>query len=226
MHFLEGLNPAQQEAVTTIQGPVLALAGPGSGKTRALTHRIGYLVAHGDVAPWRIVAVTFTNKAAREMKSRLEMLLSPAQVHSLAVGTFHALCARWLRQDIEALPGYNRDYVIYDTNDQQSVVKRALRDLNIDEKAWKPRTIHYAISKAKNEMITPNKFPVRQYHDEIYQRAYERYQQILVENNALDFDDLLLVTHRLFQRNPEILKKYQQQYEHVMVDEFQDTNMV
>jgi DNA helicase-2/ATP-dependent DNA helicase PcrA len=178
------------------------------------------------IPPWNILAVTFTNKAAREMKDRLEVLLSPAQVSALSVGTFHSLCARWLRQDIETLGGYSRDYVIYDTGDQQSVVKRALRDLNIDDKAWQPRTIQYAISKAKNEKQTPDKFPTRTYQDEIVQRVYERYQQILVENNAVDFDDLLLLTHRLLSRHIPVLEQYQQKYEHVMVDEFQDTNMV
>jgi DNA helicase-2/ATP-dependent DNA helicase PcrA len=226
MDFLAGLNPAQQEAVTSIQGPVLALAGPGSGKTRALTHRIGYLVQQIGVEPWRIVAVTFTNKAAREMRTRLEGLLSPRQVEFLKVGTFHSLCARWLRDDIEALGRYTRNFVIYDTSDQQSVVKRALANLNLDDKAWKPGPLHYAISKAKNEMITPDKFPVRTYQEEIVQRVYNRYQEILVENNALDFDDLLLVTHQLFRRNPAVLEQYQERYLHVMVDEFQDTNMV
>ena len=226
MDFLSELNPSQQEAVTTISGPVLALAGPGSGKTRTLTHRIGYLVRDCGVPPWDIVAVTFTNKAAREMKSRLEMLLSPRQVNALSVGTFHSLCARWLRQDIENLGNYDRNYVIYDTNDQKIVVKRALRDLDIDEKAWKPATLHHAISKAKNDMILPDKYPTRTYQDEIAQRVYARYQEILVENNALDFDDLMLVTHRLFRRRPLVLEQYQQRYQHVMVDEFQDTNMV
>src|ERR1044072_6787268 len=125
------------------------------------------------------------------MKTRLESLLTAHQVSSLSVGTFHALCARWLRQDIEALGHYDRNFVIYDTNEQQSVVKRALRDLDIDEKAWKPSSIHYVISKAKNEMITPERFQARSYQEEIMQRVYERYQQIMVENNALDFDDLL-----------------------------------
>ena len=129
-------------------------------------------------------------------------------------------------RDIETLGNYDRNFVIYDTSDQQAVVKRALRDLDIDEKAWKPRTIHYAISKAKNENILPDKFPTRTYQDEIVQRVYERYQALLVENNALDFDDLLLVTHRLFRRHPLVLEKYHQKYLHVMVDEFQDTNMV
>jgi DNA helicase-2/ATP-dependent DNA helicase PcrA len=226
MDFFEGLNPAQQEAVTTIAGPVLALAGPGSGKTRALTYRIGYLVRDCGIPPWNIVAVTFTNKAAREMKSRLEELLTPNQVSALSVGTFHALCARWLRQDIEVLGNYDHRYVIYDTSDQQTVVKRAIRDLNLDEKSWKPTSIHYVISKAKNDMLSPDKVPVRTYQEEIIQRVYERYQAIMVENNALDFDDLMLVTHRLFRHHDLVLEKYQQKYLHVMVDEFQDTNMV
>ncbi len=226
MNLLDGLNPAEQEAVTTIAGPVLALAGPGSGKTRALTHRIAYLVQAQNIAPWHIVAVTFTNKAAREMKIRLEQMLSPNQVNSLSVGTFHALCARWLRRDIEVLGYYDRNFVIYDTDDQLAVVKRAIRDIDLDEKQWKPRSIHYLISKAKNEMITPEKFQTRTYQDEIAARVYERYQQILVQNNALDFDDLLLVTHRLFCRHEPVLEKYQQHYLYVLVDEFQDTNMV
>lgn len=226
MDFLEGLNPAQQQAVTTIQGPVLALAGPGSGKTRALTHRIGYLVRDSGVSPWNILAVTFTNKAAREMKNRLAELLTPAQVNALSVGTFHSLCARWLRQDIEVLGQYDRNYVIYDTSDQQAVVKWAVRDLQLDEKAWKPTSIHHAISKAKNEMLTPDEFPVREYREEIIQRVYERYQEKMQESNALDFDDLMMVTHRLFRRHEPVLEQYQQRYLHVMIDEFQDTNMV
>ncbi len=226
MRLLEGLNPAQQEAVTTIGGPVLALAGPGSGKTRALTHRIAYLVQELRLAPWQIVAVTFTNKAAREMKNRLEQMLTPNQVHSLSVGTFHALCARWLRRDIETLGHYDRNFVIYDTDDQLAVVKRALQDVGLDEKQWKPSSIHYLISKAKNEMVTPDRFQTRTYQDEIAGRVYERYQQILVQNNALDFDDLLLVTYQLFRRHLPVLEKYQQLYQHVLVDEFQDTNMV
>lgn len=226
MDLLAELNDDQREAVTTISGPVLALAGPGSGKTRALTHRIAYLIRACDVAPWHIVAVTFTNKAAREMKSRLEEMLTPNQVASLAVGTFHALCARWLRQDIEVLGHYTRSFNIYDTDDQVAVVKRAVRDLDLDEKAWKPASLHHAISKAKNEMITPDKFPARSYQEEIVARVYERYQKVLVENNALDFDDLLLITLQLFRRHTPVREKYQQQYQHVMVDEFQDTNMV
>ena len=226
MDSLAELNPAQQEAVTTIEGPVLALAGPGSGKTRALTYRIAYLIRACHIAPWHIVAVTFTNKAAREMRSRLEEMLTPNQVNSLSVGTFHALCARWLRREVEVMGQYDHNFVIYDTSDQEAVVKRALRDLELDEKQWKPRPIHYTISRAKNELILPEKFRVRTYQDEIIARVYERYQQVLVENNAMDFDDLLLVTHQLFHRHEAVLEKYQQQYLHVLVDEFQDTNMV
>lgn len=226
MDFLADLNQAQREAVTTIEGPVLALAGPGSGKTRALTHRIAYLIATCGVAPWNILAVTFTNKAAREMKTRLEGMLSLNQVGNLGVGTFHSLCARWLRRDIGSLGQYDSNYVIYDTSDQQAVVKRAIRDLDLDDKRWKANTIQYAISKAKNEMLGPDQFPARTYPEEIMARVYERYQQLLVESNALDFDDLLLVTHRLFKKHPLVLESYQQKYQYVMIDEFQDTNMV
>ncbi|MDX1523947.1 MAG: UvrD-helicase domain-containing protein, partial [Anaerolineae bacterium] len=136
MDLLAGLNSAQQSAVTTTEGPVLALAGPGSGKTRALTHRIAYLIENCGVPPWNILAVTFTNKAAREMRNRLEGMLSPAQVANLSVGTFHSLCARWLRRDIQHLGHYDSNYVIYDTTDQQSVVKRAIRDMDLDDKRW------------------------------------------------------------------------------------------
>jgi DNA helicase-2/ATP-dependent DNA helicase PcrA len=226
MDFLAELNPAQQEAVTTMNGPVLALAGPGSGKTRALTHRIAYLIRAGGVAPWNIVAVTFTNKAAREMKHRLEQMLTANQVAHLHVGTFHSLCARWLRQDIVALGHYDRNFTIYDSDDQQAVVKRAIRDLDLDEKAWKPASLHHVISKAKNEMVTADKFSPRTYQEEVVARVYERYQKVLIENNALDFDDLLLVALQLLRQNQEIRQKYQQQFIHVMVDEFQDTNMV
>lgn len=228
MDFLEGLNPEQYEAVTTIEGPILALAGPGSGKTRALIHRVAYLIQAAGLAPWNIVAVTFTNKAAREMKNRLEVTLDVQRINQLSVGTFHALCARWLRMEIEALGRYDRNFVIYDTDDQLSVVKRALRQVDLDEKAWKPRPINNAISNAKNEMQSPEEFAkqTRSYQEEITARVYERYQEILIENNALDFDDLLLLTYRLFKEHDAIREKYQQKYMHVMVDEFQDTNMV
>ncbi len=227
MDFLQELNPAQKEAVQAVDGPVLVLAGPGSGKTRALTHRIAYLLhERPDVAPWNIIAVTFTNKAAREMKARLEQMLTERQVAALRVGTFHGLCARLLRDEIEVAGHYNHNFVIYDTSDQQAVVKRAVREIDLDDKAWNPNSLHHAISKAKNDMVLPDKYPIRQYQDEIIARVYQRYQAILVENNALDFDDLLLVTHQLLHRHPAVLERYQQEFKQVMVDEFQDTNVV
>ncbi len=226
MDFLQDLNPAQREAVTTINGPVLTLAGPGSGKTRALTHRIAYLIDHEAVAPWRILAVTFTNKAAREMKHRLTEMLSEQVVHRLNVGTFHSLCARWLRRDVETLGQYGSNFVIYDTGDQQSIVKKALRDLDLDEKRWRPSTMQRFISAKKNEKITPDQIDPQTYPDEVGQRIYEAYQTEMIQNNALDFDDLLLITCRLFEQHADVLARYQEQYLHVMVDEFQDTNMV
>ena len=156
----------------------------------------------------------------------MEGMLTPNQVNSLSVGTFHALCARWLRREVESLGQYDRNFVIYDTDDQQSVVKQATRDIGLDDKQWKPNSIHYAISKAKNEMIVPERYPTRTYQEEIIARIYERYQEILVQNNAMDFDDLLLVMHQLLRRYDSVRERYQQHYLHVMVDEFQDTNMV
>ncbi|MDM8527485.1 UvrD-helicase domain-containing protein [Anaerolineales bacterium HSG24] len=225
-NLLVGLNDPQREAVTTIDGPVLTLAGPGSGKTRALTHRIAYLIQECGIAPWNILAVTFTNKAAKEMRNRLLTMLSENQVYYVSVGTFHSLCARWLRREIEVLGYYDTNFVIYDTNEQQTIVKKALREMDLDEKRWRPNAMHRVISNAKNEMITPDKLPVRTYQEEIAARVYEQYQKLMQQNNAMDFDDLLLITHLLFQSQPEVLAKYREQYQYVMVDEFQDTNMV
>jgi DNA helicase-2/ATP-dependent DNA helicase PcrA len=223
MDFLSNLNSQQQAAVTAPDGPVLVLAGPGSGKTRVLTSRVAWLVAERNVAPWRIMAVTFTNKAAREMRNRLEQLLSPARAHSLMLGTFHATCARILRREAEAA-GIAHDYVIFDSDDQRRVVKQALEDLNLDDKKYRPRSVHAAISCAKNELILPTAYTSSSYYDEIVKRIYERYQALLRANNALDFDDLLMITAQMFQRNSDVLAKYQERYRHILVDEFQDTN--
>ncbi|MFQ5611015.1 MAG: UvrD-helicase domain-containing protein [Anaerolineae bacterium] len=226
MDLVAGLNPQQQEAVTALEGPVLVLAGPGSGKTRVLTHRVGYLIHDLNIAPWRVMAVTFTNKAAREMKERLgENLLSPAQLNSLTIGTFHAICARILRQEIELLGYHDRNFVIYDADDQQAVVRQALKEQNLDSEQWKPRPIHSIISRNKNELLTPEQFRPGTYREEIALRVYERYEAILRQNNALDFDDLLLKTHQLFSQFEEVLAKYQERYIHVLIDEFQDTNL-
>lgn len=231
MDILDGLNPQQREAVTAGPGPVLVLAGPGSGKTRVLTHRLAYLVRELGVHPHRILAVTFTNKAAREMRGRIERLLrgGPESDHTerglrgLSIGTFHAMCARLLRREAEYLP-VSRDFVIYDESDQSALVRRALADLDLDEKRYRPASVLAAISKAKNELITPDLYTSGSYYGEVVRRVYERYQQLLIENDALDFDDLLMRLVQLFQGYPEVLAKYQELYQHILVDEFQDTD--
>ncbi len=223
VELLQGLNPQQQKAVTASDGPVLVLAGPGSGKTRVLTHRVAWLVLELDVAPWRIMAVTFTNKAAREMRERLGHLLGPSRARSLTLGTFHATCARILRREAEAA-GIPRDYAIFDADDQLRLVKQAIRDLNLDDKRYRPQAVHGAISRAKNELIPPEAYSTGSYYGEVVKRIYERYQAMLAANNGLDFDDLLMVTARTFDRTPDVLAKYQERYRYILVDEFQDTN--
>jgi len=223
MDFLEKLNPQQERAVTAPEGPTLVLAGPGSGKTRVLTSRVAWLVLEHDVAPWRVMAVTFTNKAAREMRERLEQLLGPSRARSLTLGTFHATCARILRREAGAA-GVPRDYVIFDTDDQRRLIKQALDDLNLDDKRYRPRALHSAISNAKSELAPPEAYATHSYYGEIVKRVYERYQELLSANGGLDFDDLLMRTALMFRRNAEVLAKYRSQYRHILVDEFQDTN--
>jgi len=223
MDLLQTLNPQQERAVTAPAGPILVLAGPGSGKTRVLTSRVAWLVLERDVAPWRVMAVTFTNKAAREMRERLEGLLGPSRARSLSLGTFHATCARILRREAEAA-GISRDYVIFDTDDQRRLVKQALEDLNLDDKQYRPRSLQAAISQAKSELVPPQGYAAHSYYGEIVKRVYERYQALLADNSGLDFDDLLMVTAMTFKRRPDVLAKYQEQYRHILVDEFQDTN--
>ncbi len=223
--ILRELNPAQQQAVTVDSGPVLVLAGPGSGKTRVLTYRVAYLIGARGVDPHTILAVTFTNKAAREMRDRLDALISAGQSAALTVGTFHSICARFLRGDIIHL-GRERDFAIYDTDDQLRVMKRVLRDLNLDEKKHPPRAIHAAISRAKNELITPSDYSrhARSYFEEVTARCFARYQELLRDSNALDFDDLLVETVRLFDLHPAVLERYQERYRFLLADEYQDTN--
>lgn len=233
-YTLAELNPQQREAVQTVQGPVLVLAGPGSGKTRVLIHRVGYLVRERGIEPWRLMAVTFTNKAAREMKERLgsatvrgdwDGLLTPRQLQALTIGTFHSICARILRREIQAMPGWDRNFVIYDTGDQLALIRQALRDLNLDDKRYRPTTIHNIISQTKNELIGPVDFQTRTYTEEVAARVYVRYQELLRSNNAMDFDDLLMKIVELFRQRDDLLGAYQERYLHVLVDEFQDTNM-
>jgi DNA helicase-2/ATP-dependent DNA helicase PcrA len=223
MDLIEELNPQQQKAVTVSDGPVLVLAGPGSGKTRVLTHRVAWLVQELDVAPWRIMAVTFTNKAAREMRERLEQLIGPSRSRSLTLGTFHAACARVLRREAEAA-GIPRDYAIFDADDQLRLVRQAIRDLGLDDKRYRPQAVHAAISRAKNELVPPETYATGSYYGEVVKRIYERYQALLAANGGLDFDDLLMVAVHLFDQHPDVLAKYQERYRHVLVDEFQDTN--
>lgn len=223
LDYLNGLNEQQYKAVTVDPGPALVLAGPGSGKTRVLTHRIVYLIRELRVAPWNILAVTFTNKAAREMSHRLESLLE-GQPRGLLMGTFHSTCARILRMEVENLSGYERGFVIFDTDDQIQAIKQTLKDLNLDDKKFQPFKMKNGISNAKNELITPEIYTATNYIAEVTKRVYTRYQQILVANNAMDFDDLLLNVVHLFDQRPDILEKYQERFQHILVDEFQDTN--
>jgi ATP-dependent DNA helicase UvrD/PcrA len=226
MNLLDGLNPQQRQAVTAGPGPTLILAGPGSGKTRVLTHRIAYLVGQLGVPPHKIMAVTFTNKAAREMKSRVEVLLE-GNLRGLTLGTFHAICARFLRREAalaaNSVP-VTADFVIFDESDQLALAKQAVKDLNLDDKQYPPQKFLAKISTAKNELIGPDEFAVSTYFAEITKRVYARYQQLLITNNALDFDDLLMKVVELFRDHPAVLEKYQRYYDHILVDEFQDTN--
>ncbi|MFO7271403.1 UvrD-helicase domain-containing protein [Sphaerobacter thermophilus] len=225
--LLRGLNEAQQRAVTITEGPVLVVAGPGSGKTRVLTHRVAYLIDQRGVSPWNILAVTFTNKAAREMRDRLEVLVGPERARQLTVGTFHALCVRILRRDGHLI-GLDPRFTIYDDADQIDAVRQALKALNLDPKQFPPRPILSRISAAKSQVVDPARFAeqVETYWEEIVSRVYPRYQEILRRNRALDFDDLLVETVRLFDEQPDVLRRYQDWYRYILVDEYQDTNHV
>ena len=225
MDILASLNPAQREAVEAIKGPVLILAGPGSGKTRVITHRVAYLIKTCGVSPHNIMAVTFTNKAAREMKERLEQLLGQV-AEALSLGTFHAICARILRREGKTI-GLESSFVIYDEDDQLRLMKQTLEELNLDVKQYAPQALRSAISAAKSRLISSEDYAewVNSYFEEIVHRAYQRYQQLLGQAQAVDFDDLLMKTVQLFRDHPQILTRYQSRYVHILVDEFQDTNI-
>src|SRR3984893_9686284 len=227
--LLAGLNEPQKRAVTTTEGPVLILAGPGSGKTRVITHRIAYLVQHEHISPWRILAVTFTNKAAREMRERLEKLVGINESKEMNIGTFHAICARILRIEADHLAplGLNRSFVIFDTDDQATLIKRAIKELNLDEKQYRPVTIQGLISRAKNDLQVPEQMAelATKYLEEVAARVYKQYQRLLRANNGVDFDDLLMLTEQLWRRESDVLRKYQQKWHYIHVDEFQDCNL-
>ncbi|WP_100012502.1 DNA helicase PcrA [Lentibacillus sediminis] len=222
--LVKGLNKEQQEAVKHTEGPLLIMAGAGSGKTRVLTHRIAYLLGEKDVAPRNILAITFTNKAAREMKNRVRRLVGPAS-EMMWVSTFHSMCVRILRRDIDRI-GYNRNFTILDSGDQLSVIKQILKDHNIDPKKFDPRAMLGHISAAKNELITPEVYSekVGNFFERQVSQVYTAYQKRLQKNQSLDFDDLIMQTIHLFKRVPEVLEYYQRRFQYIHVDEYQDTN--
>lgn len=222
--LLSGLNKEQQEAVKKTEGPLLIMAGAGSGKTRVLTHRIAYLLGEKDVSPRNVLAITFTNKAAREMKERVGDIIGP-DANDMWISTFHSMCVRILRRDIDRI-GIDRNFSILDTTDQLSVIKQVLKDLNLDPKKFDPRAMLGAISGAKNELKTAEDYnkTVGNYHDQQIGQVYEKYQKTLRKNQSLDFDDLIMQTLTLFDRVPEVLEYYQRRFQYIHVDEYQDTN--
>lgn len=227
MNIYESLNTNQQEAVLCTEGPVLILAGAGSGKTRVLAHRIAYLIEEKNVNPWNILAITFTNKAAGEMRERVDKIVTYGS-ESIWVSTFHSACVRILRRYIDRI-GFDNKFTIYDTDDQKTVMKDVCKRLEVDTKTYKEASFLAAISKAKDQMITPEEYLVNAGGDMVQKKiaeVYKEYQTQLRKNNALDFDDLLCMTVQLFQTNLEVLESYQNRFRYIMVDEYQDTNMV
>lgn len=224
-NLLEKLNDMQQKAVTTTDGPLLVLAGAGSGKTRVLTHRIAYLIENNNVAPWNILAITFTNKAAKEMAERVESLIGEA-AQDMWVRTFHSACVKILRRDIDRI-GYSRSFNIIDADDQKSLVKECLKELRFEEKEFPPKAIMSEISSAKDKLLTPAEYKAEFYTDfrkGQIARIYELYQKKLEVSNDLDFDDLIMLTVRLFKEAPDVLSYYQNKFRYILVDEYQDTN--
>ena len=226
MSIYDSLNPMQREAVEYTEGPLLILAGAGSGKTRVLTHRIAWLIEKKQVNPWNIMAITFTNKAAKEMRERVDALIGCGS-EAVWVSTFHSSCVRILRRYIDRL-GYANNFTIYDTDDSKAVMKEVMRRLGMDPKIYKERGLLAKISAAKNEMILPEEYERNavRWEDKKVAEAYREYQARLRQNNALDFDDLLLKAVELFRSDPEVLDYYQERFRYIMVDEYQDTNAV
>ena len=223
--ILEGLNNKQYEAVTTTEGPCLVIAGAGSGKTKVLTHKIAYLINDKNIAPWNILAITFTNKAANEMKERITKLVGE-QAKDIWMGTFHSICVRILRKHIDKI-GFNSSFVIFDTTDQRILIKKCLKELNLDDKLFTDRSVQSEISNAKNEMLEPDKYAIKaqgEFRKEKIALVYEMYQKQLKENNAIDFDDIINFTIKIFKENPDILEYYSSKFKYVLVDEYQDTN--
>ena len=222
---LDELNPMQRQAVEETEGPCLVIAGAGSGKTKVLTYKVAYLMEQKGVKPWNILAITFTNKAAKEMQERVQGLVGDA-INDIWLGTFHAICVRILRKFIDRL-GFTENFVIFDTTDQKTLVKNCLRELNIDSKLFTEKSILTEISNGKNEMLEPEEYQSKykgDYRKEIVGRVYELYQKKLKENNAIDFDDIINFTIRILEENPDILDYYSDKFKYILVDEYQDTN--
>ncbi len=225
MDLLEGLNDKQYEAVINTEGPCLVIAGAGSGKTKVLTHKIAYLIREKNVKPWDILAITFTNKAANEMKSRVEGLVSDA-VRDMWIGTFHSICVRILRRQIDRL-GFDTSFVIFDTSDQKTLIKQIIKAQNLDDKLYSDKSVLYEISNAKNEMLDPDEYAVRargDFRKEKIAELYRIYQNKLKENNAIDFDDIINFAIKILLDNPDLLEYYSSKFKYVLVDEYQDTN--
>ena len=223
--ILEGLNDKQYEAVVNTEGPCLVIAGAGSGKTKVLTHKIAYLIQDKNIAPWNILAITFTNKAANEMKERAARLVGD-QAKDIWMGTFHSICVKILRNHIDRI-GYEKSFVIFDTSDQRTLIKRCMKDLNIDDKMFTDRGISSEISNAKNEMLEPDQYAMKakgEFRKEKISEVYDLYQKRLKENNAIDFDDIINFTIKIFNENEEILNYYANKFKYILVDEYQDTN--
>lgn len=223
--LIECLNDKQKEAVLATEGPCLVIAGAGSGKTKVLTHKIAYLMAEKYIKPWNILAITFTNKAANEMKERAEGLVGDA-AKDMWIGTFHSICVRILRKFIDRI-GYDTSFVIFDTSDQKTVVKECLKELKIDDKLFTDKSVMYEISNAKNEMLEPKAYSVKysgDFRKETISKIYELYQKKLKENNAIDFDDIINFTIKIFKENIDVLDMYTEKFKYILVDEYQDTN--
>lgn len=223
--LLNGLNPEQEEAVRHLDGPLLILAGAGSGKTRVITYRIAYMLKKHKIAPGSILAITFTNKAATEMKERIEALVGESSKY-IWCGTFHSIFARILRRHADLI-GYDKNFTIVDTDDQQKLIKQAMTELEISDKVYKPRNFQFEISNAKNHMVSPKEYETAAYGDQnkaVAAQVYKKYNEKLVENNSMDFDDILNNMARLLKENPEVLSYYQEKFKYIMVDEYQDTN--
>ena len=223
--ILEGLNDKQYEAVTNTEGPSLVIAGAGSGKTKVLTHKIAYLMGEKNVSPFNILAITFTNKAANEMKERVEKLVGDV-ARDMWIGTFHSICVRILRRYIDRI-GFDSSFIIFDTSDQRTLIKECLKKLDIDDKMFTDRSVQFEISNAKNEMLEPEQYQARAMGDfrkEKIAEIYTLYQNKLKENNAIDFDDIINFTIKILMNNPDVLEYYTEKFKYVLVDEYQDTN--